>query len=124
MADVVEVESTEFDDGSVGFWAHVTSKKTVRNSSGRLVVKQLHDVIFDNASSSVEEAEETLNEIAANGKVHRIPGPARQVTLSNGDEITVEFDDRFFAADEEIPTKTESQEQTPINTNEREPQLA
>lgn len=122
MADVVDVGKTEFDDGTVGFWAHVTSKKTVRNSSGRLVVKQLHDVIFDNASDSIEEAEETLQEIAANGKVHRIPGPPRQVTLSNGDEITVEFDDKFFASDEEIPTSTQTEEKTPIN--EPEPQLA
>lgn len=125
MATIQEIGKTEFDDGRVGFWAHVTEKKAVRTGSGRVAVKNLNDVIFDNASETKEEAEETLAAIADSGQIHRIPCDPYQVELADGETITLETDDKFFLEGEEVPTEEpQEQEQTPLNSNQPEPELA
>jgi len=122
MAQIQEIGVTEFDDGEVGYWAHVTSKKAARTSSGRLAVKKMHDVIFDNASDSEEEARETLQQIAEQGDVRRIDSQPRTIETPDG-EMVVEFEDRFFTDEEWEQRKAEQRrEPTAINTEDNAPE--
>lgn len=121
MAQIQEIGVTQFDDGEVGYWAHVTTKDAARTSTGRLAVKKMHDVIFDNASDSEAEARETLQQIAEQGDVHRIPCQPRTIETADG-EMVVEFEDRFFTDEEwEQRLNAPSPEPQPINTEEETP---